>query len=182
VKEFIPAFRFLATFLVLYLGLNLLYGWWIASYNNQADWATNLVTNQTSYILNVLGEQTDTQPEVGEPTVFVLRESRIVLSVFEGCNGINVMIVFVAFLFAYRGSWRSLAWFLPLGLFLIQVANLVRVVLLFYIAEYWQHYFYYVHKYLFTAVIYLVVFALWWWWMARVSGFSMKSIMSARRK
>jgi exosortase family protein XrtF len=182
VKEFIPAFRFLATFLGLYLGLNLLYGWWITSYRGEADWATHLVTNQTSFILNVFGEQTSTQPKEGTPTVLILKESKIILSVFEGCNGINVMIVFFSFLFAYRGSWKSLAWFLPLGLFLIHVANLVRVVLLFYIAEYWQHYFYYVHKYLFTAAIYLVVFALWWWWMARVSGFSMKNIISARRK
>jgi exosortase family protein XrtF len=181
-KEFIPAFRFLATFLGLYLGLNLLYGWWISSYNDQADWATNLVTNQTSYVLNIFGEKTSTQPKSGAPTVLIIKESKTVISVFEGCNSINVMIVFVAFLFAYRGNWKSLAWFLPLGLFLIYLANLTRVVLLFYVAEYWQHYFYYVHKYLFTAVIYLVVFVLWYWWMEKVSGFSFKSLISSSKK
>ncbi len=181
-KEFIPAFRFLATFLGLYISLNLLYGWWISSYIGQADWATNLVTNQTSYILNLFGEQTSTQPKSGAPTVMVVKESRTVISVFEGCNGINVMIVFLSFLFAYRGSFKSLVWFLPFGLFLIYLANLTRVVLLFYVAEYWQHYFYYVHKYLFTAVIYLVVFVLWWWWMEKVSGFSFKSLISSSKK
>lgn len=181
-KEFIPAFRFLATFLGLYLGLNLLYGWWISSYQGTADWATNIVTEQTSYILNILGEQTITQPKSDAPTIRIIKESRTVISVFEGCNGINVMIVFLSFLFAYRGSWKSLTWFLPMGLFLIYVANLIRVALLFYVAEYWQHYFYYVHKYLFTAAIYLVVFALWWWWMRMVSGFSLKNIVSARKE
>jgi exosortase family protein XrtF len=181
-KEFIPAFRFLIAFLGLYLGLNLLYGWWISSYQGTADWATNLVTEQTSYILNILGEQTITQPKSDAPTIRIIKESRTVISVFEGCNGINVMIVFLSFLFAYRGSWKSLVWFLPMGLFLIYVANLIRVALLFYVAEYWQHYFYYVHKYLFTAAIYLVVFVLWWWWMKMVSGFSLKNIVSARKE
>jgi exosortase family protein XrtF len=181
-KEFIPAFRFLVTFLALYLGLNLVYGWWISSYNDQADWATNLVTHQTSFILNVFGEQTSSQPKSGAPTVLILKGSKTVISVYEGCNSINVMIVFVAFLFAFRGSWKSLSWFLPLGLFIIYIANLFRVFLLFYVAEYWQNYFYYVHKYIFTAALYLVVFALWWWWMEKVSGFSFKNFIASEKK
>ncbi len=175
-KEFKPAFRFLAVFLGLYLGLNIVYGLWISSYGNQADKATILVTNQTSWVLNRFGENTQTRLKEGAPTVSILKDSRIALGVFEGCNSINVMIVFVAFLFAFKGSWKSMAWFLPLGLVLIYIANLVRVILLYYVAEYWRQYFYYIHKYLFTAVIYLIVFILWWWWIEKISGVSLKRI------
>lgn len=181
-KEFIPAFRFLAIFLGLYLGLNVLYGWWISSYERTPDLATNLVTNQTSFILNLFGEQTHTRPRFEAPTALIVKESRTVLRVFEGCNGLNVMIVFISFLFAYRGSWKKLIWFLPMGLCIIYLTNLLRVILLFYVAEYWQNYFYYVHKYLFTAVIYLVVLGLWWWWMQIVSRFSFKNFLPSEKK
>jgi len=179
-REFIPAFRFLGVFLALYFGLNLIYGFWISSYQGSADWATKVVTEQTSFIVNLFGEQTVTQPKNNSPTVSIIKESKSVISVFEGCNGINVMIVFVCFLFAFRGSWKQLAWFFPLGIVLIYFANLLRVSALYYVAEYWQRYFYYVHKYLFTATIYLLVFALWWWWMEKVSGFSLKKLIAPK--
>ncbi len=180
-KEFIPAFRFLGVFLGLYLGLNIIYGIWISSYGNQADKATWIVTEQTSSLLNLFGEETQTRPKEGAATVSIIKDSRVALGVFEGCNSINVMIVFVAFLFAFRGSWKSMAWFLPLGLALIYLANLVRVVLLYFVAEYWRQYFYYIHKYLFTAAIYLIVFILWWWWIEKVSGVSLKGMIKTRQ-
>jgi exosortase family protein XrtF len=103
-REFIPAFRFLGVFLGLYLGLNLVYGLWISSYQGSADWATRIVTEQTSFVVNLLGEQTSTQPKIASPTISIMKDSQSVISVFEGCNGINVMIVFVSFLFAFRGK------------------------------------------------------------------------------
>lgn len=180
-KEFKPAFRFLAVFLGLYLGLNIVYGLWISSYETQPDPATRIITEQTSWWLNLFGEETQTQPNQAAPTVSIMKDSRVALSVFEGCNSINVMIVFVAFLFAFKGSWKNLAWFLPLGLVLIYLANIARVVLLYYVAEYWRQYFYYIHKYLFTAVIYMIVFILWWWWIEKVSGVSLKGVIKSRQ-
>ncbi len=180
-KEFIPAFRFLGVFLGLYIGLNVIYGVWISTYGKEADSATVLITKQTSYILNLFGEQTQTLPKAGTPTVSIIKDGRSALGVFEGCNSINVMIVFIAFLFAFKGSWKKLAWFLPLGLVLIYIANLARVVLLYYVAEYWRQYFYYIHKYLFTAAIYLIVFILWWCWIEKVSGVSLKGIIKSRQ-
>jgi len=179
-KEFIPAFRFLGVFLGLYVGLNLLYGFWISSYEGSADWATKIVTEQTSFMVNLFGEQTVTKPKIDSPTISILKESKTVVSVFEGCNGINVMIVFVSFLFAFKGSWKQLVWFLPVGIAIIYFSNIVRVAALYYVAEYWQRYFYYVHKYLFTATIYLIVFVLWWWWMEKVSGFSFKKLIQPK--
>jgi exosortase family protein XrtF len=180
-KEFKPAFWFLATFLGLYLGLNITYGVWVSSFGKEADSATLLITKQTSHILNLFGEKTQSQPKEGSPTVAIVKDARVALSVFEGCNSINVMIVFVSFLFAFKGNWKKLAWFLPLGLVLIYIANLLRIIALFYVAEYWRQYFYYIHKYMFTAVIYLIVFMLWWWWIEKVSGVSVKTLIKSRQ-
>jgi len=93
------------------------------------------------------------------PTVLLSNDVKVILSVYEGCNGINVMIVFVAFLAAFGGSLKKMSWFLPAGIILIHLSNLARIILLYFVAVGYRHYFYYVHKYIFTAVIYMMVFA-----------------------
>ena len=168
-KEFRPALRFLFIFVGLYLAGNIIYGLWIESFLELPDPATKAVTVQTSAILNRLGYTTTVQENTQGPTVFLSNEVKIVLNVFEGCNGINVMIVFVAFLAAFGGSGKKLAWFLPGGIVLIHLSNLIRLILLYVVAVGYQRYFYYVHKYIFTAAIYIMVFALWIIWV-KING------------
>jgi len=177
-KNLKPAFRFLGIFVGLYLGLNIVYGLWISSFDLKVDTATEIVTKQTSVLLNLFGEDTTTKPKSFTPAISILNDSGVALSVFEGCNGINIMIVFVSFLFAFGGKRKNVAWFLPVGLILIYLANLVRVMVLYFVAEYWKEYFYYAHKYVLTAFLYLMVFVLWWLWIEIVSGISLKKVMT----
>src|SRR5690606_20854765 len=90
-----------------------------------------------------------------------------ILAVYEGCNGINVMIIFVAFLLAFGPMVKAMLWFLPLGLFMIHMMNLVRITLLFWVSIYVESLMYFTHKYFFTATLYVVVFILWVWWVKR---------------
>jgi exosortase family protein XrtF len=179
-KEPKPACRFLAIFVGLYIGLNILYGLWIHAYNPQVDPATAVVTRQSSWLLNLFGEVTITQPKASAPSVSILNPTGEVINVFEGCNGINVMIVFVSFLFAFGGQIKKMIWFLLFGIALIYVANLIRVVTLYYVAEYWATYFYYIHKYVLTAFLYALVFVLWWFWIERISGISLRNVMASK--
>ena len=178
IKEFKPALRFLGIFVGLYLALNVLYGWWIERYD-VADPATVLVTKQSSWLLNAMGEETYTKPKLNTRTISIFKGSRIVVNVFEGCNGINVAIVFVAFMVAFGGDRKKIMWFIPLGLVLIHFANLLRVSGLYLVAEYFEQYFYYVHKYAFTASIYVMVFLLWWIWIEKINGISVRKAISS---
>lgn len=175
------ALRFLIIFLGLYVSLNIAYGLWITSYGNRADIATYWITKQTSVLINASGENTSTRPAHDKPSVDIIKNGQKVIGVYEGCNSINVMIVFVAFVIAFRGRLKQVFWFLPVGLVVIYLANLIRVGLLYFIAQYWSHYFYYFHKYLFTAFIYLIVFALWLWWMNLSHGVTVKSLLTRSR-
>jgi exosortase family protein XrtF len=169
-SEFRPALMFLAKFLGIYLAGNILYGIWIESYGERADAGTTWVAGQTVRCLQVAGFETYTKANPDGPTVFLVENDRVVLSVFEGCNGVNVMIVFTAFLVAFGGPGRSMAWFLPLGLLVIHLSNLLRVSLLYYTAIHQPAYFYYFHKYFFTAVLYFVVFVLWALWVVKFNA------------
>ncbi|MFZ5973674.1 MAG: exosortase family protein XrtF [Bacteroidota bacterium] len=177
-KQLRHTFRFLFIFLALYLVLNLIYSAWITSLGTQPDPLTRWVSVQTSWLLNRFGEATTVQNHFTRPTVSIIAEETVVLSVFEGCNGVNVAIVFVSFLAAFGGRVRAMAWFLPGGLLIIHFFNIARVTLLYAVARYHYHYFYYVHKYLFTALLYIVVFALWWIWIEKVSGLSLRSTIT----
>ena len=166
-REFKPALVFLGKFLALYLIGNILYGLYVESYGDRPDAITSTVTSQTSAVLDVLGYQSSYQDVATQPKVALMDAGTIVLYVFEGCNGINVMIVFVAFLFAFGGRLKRFLIFLPIGLLVIHLFNLVRVAFLFYLAQTNSTQFYYYHKYLFTATLYAVVFILWYFWVAQ---------------
>lgn len=163
-KEFKPALLFLAKFLGLYFTANILYGIYIESYDRAPDPITRVVTSQTSSILNAIGYNA-TYHDIPEARKIALKEeSDVVLYVYEGCNGINVAIVFMAFLFAFGGPIKNLFVFLLSGLLMVHLFNLLRIGLLFYLALNNASQFYYYHKYLFTSTLYFVVFALWAVW------------------
>lgn len=165
-KEFKPAIRFVLIFLVSYLIGNLAYGLWINSLLGTPDFLTVLVSKNTSSILNSFGFSTMPALSETSPVVFMKSGGKNILNIYEGCNGVNVMIVFVSFLFAFNEKIKALSWFVPVGVIIIHFFNLIRIVWLFRLAISGSHYFYYFHKYFFTAIIYVVVFSLWGVWIA----------------
>jgi len=164
-KEFKPALFFLMKFMGVYLVGNILYGVYIESYGDRPDMVTEAATNQTCAVLSALGEEVRPKPLEDAPKVAILDSSDTpVINIFEGCNGINVMIVFVAFVVAFSGSlWTTVA-FIVAGIGLIHVANVLRLMLLYYVLQHFESAFYFFHKYMFTAILYAFVFLLWYVW------------------
>lgn len=167
-NEFKYSFLFLGKFLLIYFGANLLYGFYIDSFQNTPDPITYWVAEQTSQAQSVFGVESSIQINDGIKSISMRNEGDGVINVFEGCNGVNVMIVFVAFMMAYGGSTKRMIWFLPLGLLIIHLFNLLRVALLYYAAQQNTQYFYYIHKYFFTAALYVVVVGLWIIWVSKL--------------
>lgn len=170
IDEVKPALRFVGIFLGCYLGLSVLYGLWIESLGSIPDFMTREVSREVVDILKTLGVEATQQANPLGPTVFIHQGDRKVLNVFEGCNGLNVMIVFLSFVLAYGGKRERVLWFIPAGFVVIHLANLGRILWLFGLSSVNAQLFYYFHKYFFTAVIYVIVFALWWFWVTRWNG------------
>jgi exosortase family protein XrtF len=167
IEEFKPTIFFLLKFFGLYLIGNLLYGWYVTSWHPQPDPMTQWVTSQSAAVLGLFGYETSVHDYPGKPTTYIEWSGKGIVSVYEGCNGLNVVIVFLSFLFAFGPYKRNLVWFASLGLFIIHVANLARIVLLFLVSIHMPDVLYFTHKYLFTAFIYLFVFLLWIWWVLK---------------
>lgn len=169
IKEFKPALFFLAKFVGVYLVGNILYGAYITAHGNKPDEITEVVAVQSSFVLNMLGQDTYVTASSSAPNIKLMTSDGKGLLVFEGCNGINVMIVFIAFMVAFGGRWVSMTWFVPVSLVVIHIANISRLVLLYFVNLYYQPQFYFFHKYFFTAILYVIVFLLWMVWIKKWS-------------
>ncbi len=171
-KDFKPALLFLFKFLGIYVLGNIAYGIYVNHYYPQSDPTTKWISNQVSDIISAVGTQVQTMSNSDKATISLIEEStkETIINIFEGCNGINVAIVFLAFLVAYQGTVKRTVMFGLAGLLVIHIFNLARIMLLFQQAKDHSPYFYYVHKYLFTAILYLVVAVLWWFWISKFNG------------
>jgi exosortase family protein XrtF len=168
-REFKPTILFLAKFLGIYIVGNLLYGWYITAYRPKVDPVTHWVTVQTTDILSACGWSSSVQDSRERPYTALVHDGKIVLSVFEGCNGLNTIIIFIAFIAAFGPYTKAMFWFVPTGLLIIHVVNLARIGLLFFVAEYQPDFMYFTHKYFFTAILYIIIFLLWMIWVKRFS-------------
>lgn len=167
-REFKPALIFLAKYLLLYVALNTAYGFFIENFRPDADPVTITVTRQTTGLLGLFYQGVECRVVDNSVNVPILIDQSTVIEVFEGCNSINVIIVFVCFLVAFKGPFPRFIAFLIGGVILIYLINLVRVAGLFMIAHHIPESLYFFHKYLFTGMIYLVVFSLWYFWIKLV--------------
>jgi exosortase family protein XrtF len=164
-EEFKPSIFFLLKFLALYVVGSIAYGVFVQAWYPVVDPVTAWVTQQTSALLSVGGWDTSVVEPTHKATANILYEGKAILSVFEGCNGLNVMIIYVAFLVAFGPYRKALLWFIPVGLVVIHLFNLGRIYLLFFVSIKMPQFMYFTHKYFFTAVLYIVVFVLWMIWL-----------------
>lgn len=165
-----PALLFIIKFIVCYFILNIFYGVFVDAYYPNPDPFTWSTTHHTSQLLNLFGYNTHIFKSTVSPNVIISDAiNGEVLSVYEGCNSLNILIIFISFLFAFKWD-RNLVWFAPLGIFLVYAGNLVRIFLLFIVSINLPDYLYFAHKYFFTAFIFMVVFTLWYWWLKKLQS------------
>ncbi|MGB6269883.1 MAG: exosortase family protein XrtF, partial [Olleya sp.] len=99
----------------------------------------------------------------------MLVRGKYLARVIEGCNGTSIIILFVSFIIAFAGKFKTTLFYILSGSVLIYVVNLVRIVILS-IGLYnypWRKE--ELHTVVFPAIIYGMVFLLWMFWVNRFS-------------
>jgi exosortase family protein XrtF len=162
------ALLFLGKFVGLYIGLNTLYGIGVSYYLPAADPFTIMVSRHVGYFLSWFHDGISVVPSGESKNVAVQWIGNTIINVFEGCNGVNVWIVFTAFVVAFSRQWYKSWRFLLVGALVIYLINIVRVSMLFWVAHYFPDTLYFFHKFFFTAIIYAVVFVLWYGWVKKL--------------
>ena len=79
------------------------------------------------------------------------------ISIESGCNGVEATIVLVAAVVAFPATWRQRFLAIVLGFFAIQIANILRIISLFYLGQWNIEVFNWIHLYLWPVLIMLDV-------------------------
>ncbi|MBS1680083.1 MAG: exosortase family protein XrtF [Bacteroidetes bacterium] len=168
IKQNKKAITFLLVFVALYIGLNTIYGFYTQTFLPTSDPITRSVSSQVVWFLSFFDSSIASFPSGFSEYVAVGNDRETLIYVFEGCNGVNVVIVYFSFIVAFSGPVKLFAKYAGIGLISIHVLNIARIGLLYGVAFYFPEQLYFFHKYLFTGIIYVVVFVLWYFWVRSV--------------
>ena len=128
-----------------------------------------IIINFCIAIFDVLHYKTFASREVNDFQVFGIDGSN---GVWIGgpCNGITLMFLYAIFIISYPGNLKNKLWYLPLGIILVYILNVIRIVGLALIAFYYPDYLNFNHTYTFTFIAYSFVFGLWMLWVNKFAN------------
>ncbi len=163
-KDFKPVLSILLRFIIIYMVLLLAYQFFLNSFQKEGlDPFSRMIAEQVRHIQNFMGFPTQLYNDIkGEQVYFYVRNEYPTRMV-EGCNAVSVMILFVAFVFAFYKGKKTFV-FVVLGLIFLYIINVLRIVGLNIVVLDYKAYSKTTHDYIFPAVIYGTVVVLWLVW------------------
>lgn len=88
------------------------------------------------------------------------------------CDGLYLFAIFTIIMAAFPGGGKKKLWYIPLGILIIHLVNILRIVALAITLKHAPDMLDFNHTYVFQVVIYLVIFYLWYRWVTKISPFS----------
>jgi exosortase family protein XrtF len=137
--------------------------------NPTPDSFTILVSDQSEWLVNQLGYKAKTYLLMNDNFTRFVVDNDYVARVVEGCNALSVMILFVAFVVAFKGKLLTTIVFSLSGVLIIHVLNIIRIALLVIGLRYYEEHKTLMHDIIFPLFIYGVVFLLWIFWVNKFS-------------
>ncbi len=91
----------------------------------------------------------------------------------DSCNGITLFALFAIFIIAYPGNLKKKLFYVPAGIVVIELLNVLRIVLLAILDTYSRAWTEFNHTYTFTIIIYGCIFLMWMFWVEKISDVSL---------
>ncbi len=162
-------FRFFFFATILYLSWFVLYELVIKPYTTIDEKLISVIISQSAFLLKTLGYTT--YQAVEEEGIQLLGiDGAHPIWIGSPCNAFTLFAFFSLFIIAFPGRVKNKLWFIPMGILIIHLANLIRVMSLTLINYYNPEYLEFNHTYTFTIFVYGIIFCLWMWWV----NFSLK--------
>lgn len=105
---------------------------------------------------------------------YVLIDNEPMVLVADGCNGLELFILYAGFIICFPGKIRYKLIFIPMGIILIYLINVIREIFLALNYKFFRESFEFNHKYTYVLVVYIFVFILWRIWIKKYSIISEK--------
>lgn len=124
------------------------------------------ISSSSVAVLRVLGFGATVDAHI--PTLVLMAGEQSVV-VGPACNGLVLYALFAGFILAFPGPWLRKVWFIPAGIVLIWLLNVLRVAALAINHSYSHQTVDFNHHYTFTFVVYSCIFMLWMLWAKRMA-------------
>ncbi len=135
---------------------------------SRPDFFTLQTARQTDLLYRATGHQTTWKVLPDGARVGIFDNGRWILNIIEGCNSVSILILFLAFVWAFPAPWKERLWFSGAGSALIWITNLLRLWVLGLVYAYRYSWFDPMHRVFFPAAIYGMVVLLWIIWVRRM--------------
>ncbi len=166
-----PFFRFIIVSTGLYIAWYVGYEYYLKPATNFDQVVIDSLVRLAERTLSVFGyEITDYSVIDGVYRSHVGISGSMGVTIGAPCDGSVLFALFVSFVIAFPGPWKHKMWFLPLGVILIHLFNVLRVLGLAVIVHINEDWLAFNHDYTFTIIVYAFVFLLWWIWVNKFSG------------
>lgn len=160
--------RFLAAVVGLYGLWYLVYDLWIFPDARLDNWLSAQVAWAAALGLKCLGY------ESAAAGYRVLVNGRETVLIGNPCNGMVLFGIFTGFIVALPGSFKRKLVFIPFGIAVIYLVNVIRVVALTLNHMYSYDTLKFNHHYTFTFAVYSCIFVLWVWWVKKWAHLPLK--------
>lgn len=163
-KDFKPVLGILLRFIIMYLVLLFAYQFYLNSFQAAGlDPFSRMIADHVRHVQNFFGYSTQLYDDIKGEQVYFYVKNEYPTRMVEGCNAVSVMILFVAFVFAFFKGKKTFV-FALIGLVLLYIMNVLRIVGLNIVMLDYKQYGKISHDYIFPAVIYGTVVVLWLIW------------------
>ena len=157
--------RFLAVAIALYLAWFFGYEQWLAHDGRLDSLLCTQIAAASASVLRGLGFAATVDYSLPSHILnLVVLNGKPAVVVGPPCNGLVLYALFAGFVVAFPGQALRKLWYIPAGIALIWVLNVLRVVALALNHEYSRESMDFNHHYTFTFVVYSFIFVLWMLW------------------
>jgi exosortase/archaeosortase family protein len=152
--------RFIKGALLLFVAWQLLYHFLLEPYRIPDGWLTGVTARATAWVWSFF--EPGMWVLTGNPMDYVVMRNTRIVGIADGCNALEIYILYVAFLICYPvSSWKKVLLMGVGGVAGIAVLNVARCTAIGWLNLYHPQWVDFAHHYAFTLIVYAFVFLLW---------------------
>ena len=98
----------------------------------------------------------------------ILPEANGYVSVEGSCSGLKQFYQWTILMILFPGPWKKKLWYIPLGILVIHLDNILRIVILSIAVVHWPQQWDFIHLSILRPFFYVVIFVMWVIWVEKI--------------
>lgn len=95
-------------------------------------------------------------------------ENNSAVAVVGSCSGLKQFYQWTVLMVLFPGPWKKKLWYIPTGIIIIHMVNILRIVILCVVAVHWPQNWDFIHEWVLRPFFYVVIFVMWVVWVEKI--------------